>query len=100
MKVSTMVTDVLLREDDNLVVAGQIGILDLADVTVEHFIQYNPAFIKKMTMMSHEGSPTRHRGFHYINTPNGFEQVFNVFKSVMKEESQARVRRNLNGQAS
>lgn len=91
-----MVTDVLLNEDDNLVVAGQIGILDLAEVTVHHFVQYSPAFIKKMTMMSQEGSPTRHRGFHYINTPAGFEQVFNVFKSVMKEESQQRVRLNQN----
>lgn len=91
IKVSTMINDILLRDDDNMTVSGQIGILDLAGVTPKHFLQYNPAFIKKMTMMSHEGSPVRHRGFHYINTPYGFEQVFNVFKSLMKEGSKARV---------
>lgn len=91
IKVSTMYNDILLRNDDNLVVAGQIGILDLAGVTVNHFTQYNPTFIRKMTMMSHEGSPVRHRGFHYINTPEGFEHVFNVFKSVMSDKSKARV---------
>lgn len=92
IKVSTMYNDILLRTDDNLVVAGQIGILDMSGVTAHHFIQYNPTFIKKMTMMSHKGSPIRHRGFHYINTPEGFEHVFNVFKSVMSEKSKARVR--------
>lgn len=91
IKVSMMINDILLRDDDNSTVAGQIGILDLSGVTTQHFLQFNPAFIKKMTMMSHEGSPIRHRGFHYINTPNGFEQVFNVFKSVMSEKSKARV---------
>lgn len=91
MKVSTMINDILLRDDDNLTVAGQIGILDLAGVTGKHFFQYNPSFIKKMTMMSEEGSPIRHRGFHYINTPCGFEQVFNVFKSVMNDERKERV---------
>lgn len=79
--------DILLRDDDNIVVAGQIGILDLANVTCKHFMQYNPQFIKKMQMMSEEGSPLRQCQFHYINTPNGFEHVFNVFKSLMKEKN-------------
>ena len=86
-----MINDILLRTDDNLTVAGQIGILDLAGVQCLHFMQYSPLFIKKMTMMSHLGSPIRHRGFHYINTPNGFEQVFNVFKSVMHEQRRENV---------
>lgn len=91
IKVSTMINDIQLRNDDNLVVAGQVGILDMAGVQAQHFAQYNPKFIKKMTMMSHEGSPLRHRGFHYINTPAGFEQVFNVFKSVMNEKRKENV---------
>lgn len=86
-----MINDILLRTDDNLVVAGQVGILDLEGVNRLHFAQYNPTFIKKMTMMSHEGCPIRQKGFHYINSPNGFEQVFNVFKSVMHEKSKENV---------
>lgn len=74
-----MINDILLRDDDNLAVAGQVGILDLAGVTAKHNYQYSPVFIKKMTMMSEEGSPIRHQGFHYIDTPCGFDQVFNVF---------------------
>ena len=86
-----MINDILLREDDNITIAGQIGILDLANVAVNHFSQFSPTFIKKMTMMSEDGSPIRQRGFHYINTPAGFEQVFNVFKSVMNEKSKGGV---------
>jgi hypothetical protein len=91
MKVATMVNDILMRSDDNIVVAGQIGILDMANVTCRHFMQYNPTFIKKMTMMGEEGSPLRQRQFHYINTPQGFDCVFNVFKSLMKEKNRTTV---------
>lgn len=91
MKVATMVNDILMRNDDNIVVAGQIGILDMANVSCRHFMQYNPTFIKKMTMMAEEGSPLRQIQFHYINTPQGFDCVFNVFKSLMKEKNRTSV---------
>lgn len=70
---------------------SQIGILDLANVTMAHFLQFNPTFIKKMTMMSQEANPIRQKGFHYINTPIGFEAVFNMFKSFMNEKNKSRV---------
>lgn len=95
MKVSLMMNDILLREDDNIVVAGQVGILDLANLSGGHFRRLQPTLIKKMTMMGEEGSPIRNRGFHYINTPKGFEQVFNVFLSVMNEKSKCRVSTHL-----
>lgn len=91
IKVATMTNDILMREDDNVVVAGQIGILDLANVSCRHFMQYNPTFIKKMQMMSEEASPLRQKQFHYINTPQGFDCVFNVFKSLMQEKNQTSV---------
>lgn len=91
IKVSTMVTDILMIEDDNVVVAGQIGILDLANVSYKHFSHYTPTFIKKMSMLSNDASPLRHKGFHYINTPAGFENVFNVFKSIMNEKNKTSV---------
>lgn len=92
MKVSSMVNDILMIEDDNTAVAGQIGIIDLQNVTLAHFIQMQPAFIKKMTMMMQEGMPVRQKGVHYINTPSTFEKVFNLFKSFMNEKMKSRVR--------
>ncbi|EAA43295.4 AGAP012165-PA, partial [Anopheles gambiae str. PEST] len=88
---NTMMSDIMMKEDDNLVVAGQVGILDLANVTSAHFLQFTPTFVKKMTMMSQEGSPLRQKGFHYINTPTGFETVFNMFKSFMSEKNRSRL---------
>jgi CRAL/TRIO domain len=91
IKVSSMMNDILMMEDDNMIVAGQIGILDLANVGMAHFLQFNPTFVKKMSMMSQEASPLRQKGFHYVHTPKGFEYVFNLFKSFMSEKNKSRV---------
>lgn len=77
-------------------VAGQIGILDCANVTMAHFRQFNPTFIKKITIMSQEASPTRQKGFHFINTPMGFETVFNVFKSFINDKNKTKVNFKIN----
>jgi hypothetical protein len=91
MKVSTMVNDILMIEDDNMIVAGQIGVIDLSGVTLAHFMQMQPAFVKKMTMLMQDATPIRQKGIHYINAPKGFEQLFNLFKSFMNEKMKSRV---------
>lgn len=91
MKISNMLQDIMMIEDDNYVIAGQTGIIDLAGVTMAHFMQFNPTFIKKVTMMSQEASPTRQKGFHFINTPFGFDSIFNIFKSFMNDKNKTRV---------
>lgn len=91
MRVNTMVNDILMIEDDNMVVAGQIGIIDLANVSLAHLVQIQPAFMKKLAMLWQEATPIRQKGFHYINIPRGFEQVFNLFKSFMNEKMKSRV---------
>ncbi|XP_055306928.1 alpha-tocopherol transfer protein-like isoform X2 [Sitodiplosis mosellana] len=54
--------------------------------TAEHFAQFKPDFVKKMTHLCQDSSPIRPKGFHYVNTPDGFEFVFNMFKSFMSNE--------------
>lgn len=90
-KISNMIQDILMREDDNYMIAGQIGVLDCAGVTMAHFMQFNPTFIKKITLMSQEASPTRQKGFHFINTPFGFESVFNVFKGFINDKNKTKL---------
>lgn len=91
IKISNMIQDILMREDDNYMVAGQIGILDCSGVTMAHFKQFNVNFIKKITVMTQEASPTRQKGFHFINTPFGFESVFNVFKGFINDKNKTRL---------
>lgn len=86
-----MIQDILMREDDNYMVAGQVPILDCAGVTMAHFKQFNPTFIKKITLMSQDASPTRQKGFHFINTPFGFDSVFNVFKSFINAKNKTKL---------
>lgn len=86
-----MIQDILMREDDNYMIAGQIGVLDCSGVTMAHFKQFNPTFIKKITLMSQEASPTRQKGFHFINTPFGFDSVFNVFKGFINDKNKTKL---------
>jgi hypothetical protein len=57
IKVSTMISDIQLLDDDNWIIAGQVGILDLSNVTREHLAQLDPVVIKKITMMSQDMYP-------------------------------------------
>lgn len=91
MKVTTMMLDILLNEDDNFVIVGQLCILDLAGVTLQHFLQYTPTFIKKMIIITQDAAPGRLKGIHWINCPKGFDQVFNLFTSFMNEKNRSRV---------
>lgn len=91
IKISNMIQDILMREDDNYMIAGQIGILDCSGVTMAHFRQFNPSFIKKITLMTQDASPTRQKGFHFINTPFGFDSVFNVFKGFINDKNKTKL---------
>ncbi|XP_069691387.1 retinol-binding protein pinta-like [Periplaneta americana] len=90
-KVSFMVTDVLMEEDDAIVVNGNIAIIDLAGVTLGHAAQMTPSVVKKLMTTSQDGYALRQRGINYIHTPTGFETIFNLFKSFMKEKLKKRV---------
>ena len=86
-----LINDLLLVENDNLAVVGSLSIIDLKNVTLAHLLQMQPSIIKKMTMLSQEGSPIRQKGIHYVNTPPGFDKVFNIFVSFMNEKMKKRV---------
>lgn len=91
MKITTMILDINLNEDDNFVVAGQVCILDLTGVSLKHFSQYNPVFIKKIMTITQDACPGRLKGLHWINCPRGFETVFNLFTVFMNEKNRSRV---------
>jgi len=91
IKVSTMINDLMMMEDDNFIVAGQIGILDFSGVTVSHFLQFSPTFIKKMTMMQQDAAPVRQKASHFVNMPSIALAVFNIFQSFANEKNKKRI---------
>ena len=94
MKVFSMTNDILMIEEDNSVVAGQLCVCDLANISMAHIIQMQPAFLKKAIMIWQESSPIRQKGVHYINAPKIFEQLFALIKSMLSEKMRTRVSPN------
>ncbi|KAJ0181738.1 hypothetical protein K1T71_002460 [Dendrolimus kikuchii] len=91
MAVSNILQKIILMEDDNAVVAGSVGILDLENVTMGHFLQMTPMTMKKMVVASQDAMPFRMKGTHYLNTPTGFETVFNAMKGLLNEKNRNRL---------
>ena len=54
-----MICDILLIEDDNLLISGEIAIVDFMNVTKSHLLQLDPLLVKKLTLLNQEGSPFR-----------------------------------------
>uniref|UniRef100_A0A1B0C811 CRAL-TRIO domain-containing protein n=1 Tax=Lutzomyia longipalpis TaxID=7200 RepID=A0A1B0C811_LUTLO len=91
MKVGNMVSDFVMLNDDNTMIAGQIDILDLGNVTAGHFLQMNPGLVRKITLLTQKGLPMRQLETHCINTPPGFETLFNMFKGFVSEKQRNRI---------
>lgn len=91
MKVSSMIMDLLMRDNDQYIISGQVAIMDLENAGMRHFMQMNPTMMKKMTTLSQDASPLRQKGQHFLRAPSGFETIFNLFKGFMNEKNQNRV---------
>lgn len=91
MMVACALQEILLLEDDYANVNGVIFIGDFEKATMAHMFQMTPSVSKKMTVFSEEAVPLRPKASHFINTPAGFEPVFNMIKPMMSEKQQKRV---------
>jgi hypothetical protein len=56
-----MICDILLIEDDNLVISGEIAIVDFVNVTKSHLLQLDPLLVKKLALLNQEGSPLKQK---------------------------------------
>lgn len=57
--------------------------MDFKDITKGHLLQINPLIVKKLAFMNQEANPFKTTGFHFVNTPPGFDVVFSLFKSLI-----------------
>ncbi|XP_075168436.1 alpha-tocopherol transfer protein-like [Haematobia irritans] len=83
--------EMMLLEDDYSNVNGVVFICDFANATLTQFFQMTPSLAKKMTVFSEEAMPVRPKGQHFVNTPVGFEPVFNMIKPMMSAKQQSRL---------
>ncbi|KOB65224.1 putative intracellular [Operophtera brumata] len=91
LTVVNILQKVVLMDDDNGTVAGNMTILDLQGVTLGHFLQMTPITMKKMMVAAQDATPLRMKGLHYINAPPGVETIFNAMKSLLNEKNRNRL---------
>ncbi|GAB0090854.1 alpha-tocopherol transfer protein-like [Sergentomyia squamirostris] len=77
--------------DDQWIVGGGVGVLDLTNVTVAHLVQFTPIYIKKLSVVCQDAMPFRFQGLHCVNAPPGFEAVFDWFKRFVNEKNRKRL---------
>lgn len=91
MRVQSFINVIVMHEDDHMMVAGQVGFVDLKGASIGHFTQFTPSLMKKFAIMSQDANPVRMKSANYINVPGFFESVFNFFKSFLNEKMKKRV---------
>ncbi|CAG9567044.1 unnamed protein product [Danaus chrysippus] len=83
--------NILMYEDDAIVISGLTTLIDLEGVTMGHLLQITPSVMKKMVVYTQDALPIRMKGIHYINTPPGFETIFNAIKLLLNEKNRNRL---------
>lgn len=91
IKISYMISDTLLWEDDASIISGQTVIIDLKGLSLSHIGQCSPSIIKKMTSSIQEAYPIRQKGIHFINPSPIFDTMFKIFYSFMSSKIRKRI---------
>lgn len=86
-----MIIDILMNEDDNYVIAGQEGFIDLKGLTVNHAVQATPSLCKKLVMCLQNSYPTRPKKLIFSNVPAIAEKLFQLVKPMLSEKIRNRV---------
>lgn len=91
LRVFTMVTEILTRDDDNFAISGLQIFCDLTNVGWTYFLELEPSHVKKFFSMIQDALPARFKGIHYYRAPTGFETFVNLVRSFLNEKNKERV---------
>lgn len=86
-----MITDILMNEDDNAVIAGQELFGEMKGITVNHVVQATPSLCKKIVMCLQDSYPTRPKNIIFANVPSIAEILFHIVKPMLTEKLRNRV---------
>ncbi|KAF5272141.1 hypothetical protein FQA39_LY01223 [Lamprigera yunnana] len=92
VKITLMILDILINEDDNFIVAGHVVFHDFEGTTLNHILQVSPSLGWKMINCLQNAYPTRPKQFHYTNAPTFVLNLLNVFKPFLSEKIKARIK--------
>ncbi|XP_062554117.1 alpha-tocopherol transfer protein-like [Armigeres subalbatus] len=87
IKGGTLINDVLMRDDDQMVICGMILVIDLAAVTANHLFQFDFEFLKQVAILYQDASPLRMQGIHILNPPPGMQTAVNIFNNLLSAKN-------------
>ncbi|XP_067633176.1 uncharacterized protein [Eurosta solidaginis] len=90
LKVGSMMVDILMQENDRVFIAGYTFIIDLGNIPKAVLVNFEPEFIRKLTILINKAAPSRMKGFHFINVLPIFEKLFGMVKSVISAKLKER----------
>ncbi|EFA03995.2 alpha-tocopherol transfer protein [Tribolium castaneum] len=92
-KVSAMIQDILLLEDDNLAVAGTTLLHDMSNLSMTHVLSsVSPALVKKIMTCVQYGYPNRIKSAVFFNVTPVFDAVHKIFKPFLTDKVRDRIR--------
>lgn len=91
MSVLTLQQQISYMEDDNLVVAGTISVIDFAGTRLAHYTQTSIKHLRNLISANQEAVPIRIKAVHFLNTPPFFGTFFNIGKAFLNEKVKNRI---------
>jgi CRAL/TRIO domain len=83
--VGIMIAEMMMLDDDNCVVAGQVTICDVKDLSMGHIAQATTTILRKIGSIALDASPCRTHTVHLINLPTAFSYIFGFAKNFFAE---------------
>ncbi|XP_054738286.1 alpha-tocopherol transfer protein-like [Anastrepha obliqua] len=99
IRVGSMFGEIMTIEDDNSTVSGYIEVMDMNNVSGQHFLQLKPDLLRKFSTFAEEAMPLRQRGTHFINVPTPFEKGFKTLSTFFSEKMLSRISVNSSPEA-
>ncbi|KAL5289176.1 hypothetical protein ACFFRR_009390 [Megaselia abdita] len=90
LKLSFMMSDIQILEDDNAMVKGFIEIVDMTNISFGHLLQFDPSLTKKVSVLGEKAMPFRIKGIHFINIPSEAQSVINLGKKLLSDKMKQR----------
>ncbi|CAH2104810.1 unnamed protein product [Euphydryas editha] len=91
LSVLVLQEQICFMEDDNLVVAGTINVIDLKGAKLGHYTQTSFKQLKNLVTANQDAMPIRIKAMHYLNTPYFFETFFSIARVFMSEKIRNRI---------
>ena len=85
-------------ENDNFIIGGHVGILDLGRIRTNGFLNFAaiPKLMANLTELALDIQPYTMKSFHYINVPKSFRSYFDILCGFMSDDNKSKVNKRTN----